>query len=161
MLILPIRPKYIAQTTPCHNASFNISFNVLSQTNPCIYVSRNIEQEEIESDPRQKSDDWVDTAELETSPASRVSSLTTSEQISAYYSGNIKKKEEKFQERVVQIRRVTKVVKGGKQLSFRAVVVIGDGKGRVGVGVGSAKEVIGAVGKAVTDAKRNITKVLL
>ena len=46
-----------------------------------------------------------------------------------------------FQERVVQVRRVTKVVKGGKQLSFRAVVVVGDEKGSVGVGCAAAKEV--------------------
>lgn len=58
-------------------------------------------------------------------------------------------------ERVVQIRRVTKVVKGGKKLSFRAVVVAGDGKGQVGVGVGKSGEVIGAIQKAVTDAKKN------
>jgi len=53
--------------------------------------------------------------------------------------------QERFEERVVQIRRVTKVVKGGKQLSFRAVVVVGNEKGTVGVGVASAKEVIMAV----------------
>lgn len=60
------------------------------------------------------------------------------------------------QERVIQIRRVTKVVKGGKQLSFRAVVIIGDEQGTVGVGVASAKEVVAAVSKAVVDAKRNL-----
>ncbi len=64
-----------------------------------------------------------------------------------------------FEERVVQIRRVTKVVKGGKQLSFRAVVVLGDKKGRVGVGVAKAKEVIIAVQKAGTDARRHIVTV--
>merc|ERR1711964_104534 len=64
-------------------------------------------------------------------------------------------------ERVVQVRRVTKVVKGGKQLSFRAIVVIGDEKGKVGVGVASAKEVTVAVAKAVTDAKRNLLTVPL
>jgi ribosomal protein S5 len=47
-----------------------------------------------------------------------------------------------YTERLVQVRRVTKVVKGGKQLSFRAVVVVGDGKGSVGVGCASAKEVL-------------------
>ncbi|KAL2473599.1 30S ribosomal protein S5 [Forsythia ovata] len=50
-----------------------------------------------------------------------------------------------FDERVVQVRMVTKVVKGGKQLHIRAVVVVGDKQGNVGVGVGKAKEVIGAV----------------
>ena len=46
-----------------------------------------------------------------------------------------------FSERVVQVRRVTKVVKGGKQMSFRAVVVVGNGQGTVGVGCAAAKEV--------------------
>ena len=64
-----------------------------------------------------------------------------------------------MEERVVQIRRVTKVVKGGKQMSFRAVVVIGDKKGTVGVGVGSAKEVITAVQKSATDARRHLVQV--
>lgn len=64
-----------------------------------------------------------------------------------------------FEERVVQIRRVTKVVKGGKQMSFRAVVVIGDKQGKVGVGVGKAKEVIAAVQKSATDARRHLVTV--
>ena len=59
-----------------------------------------------------------------------------------------------FEERVVQVRRVTKVVKGGKQLHFRAVVVVGDKKGQVGVGVGKAKEVVAAVQKSATNARR-------
>lgn len=49
-------------------------------------------------------------------------------------------KESEWQERVVQIRRVTKVVKGGKKLSFRAIVVVGNEKGQVGVGVGKAAD---------------------
>ncbi|KAL4448487.1 hypothetical protein ABPG75_005706 [Micractinium tetrahymenae] len=69
--------------------------------------------------------------------------------------------DDRFQERVVQIRRVTKVVKGGKQLSFRAVVVVGDEAGTVGVGCASAGEVIQAVKKAVADAKRNLVTVPL
>ena len=64
-----------------------------------------------------------------------------------------------FEERVVQVRRVTKVVKGGKQLRFRAIVVVGDKKGQVGVGVGKAKEVIAAVQKSAINARRNIIKV--
>jgi small subunit ribosomal protein S5 len=59
----------------------------------------------------------------------------------------------------VQVSRVTKVVKGGKQLAFRAVIVIGNKAGRVGVGVAKAKEVIVAVQKAVTDAKKNLQDV--
>lgn len=64
-----------------------------------------------------------------------------------------------FEENVVQVRRVTKVVKGGKHMRFRAIVVVGDKKGQVGVGVGKAKEVIAAVQKAATDARRNIITV--
>lgn len=64
-----------------------------------------------------------------------------------------------FEERVVQVRRVTKVVKGGKQLHFRAVVVIGDKKGQVGVGVGKAKEVITAVQKSAVNARRNVVTI--
>lgn len=59
-----------------------------------------------------------------------------------------------FTERLVQVRRVTKVVKGGKQLSFRAVVVAGNGQGEVGVGCASAKEIAQAVQRAVLLAKR-------
>ena len=69
------------------------------------------------------------------------------------------KEKPEFDERVVQVSRVTKVVKGGKQLSFRAVVVIGNKEGRVGVGVAKAKEVIIAVQKAVTDAKKTLIEV--
>ena len=66
-----------------------------------------------------------------------------------------------WSERVVSIQRVTKVVKGGKKMSFRAVVVVGNEKGKVGVGVGKAGEVIVAVRKAVTDGKKNIINVPL
>ena len=66
-----------------------------------------------------------------------------------------------WSERVVSIQRVTKVVKGGKKMSFRAVVVIGNENGKVGVGVGKAGEVIVAVRKAVTDGKKNIINVPL
>ncbi|OGI20180.1 MAG: 30S ribosomal protein S5 [Candidatus Melainabacteria bacterium RIFCSPHIGHO2_02_FULL_34_12] len=64
-------------------------------------------------------------------------------------------------EKVVQIRRVTKVVKGGKKLSFRAVVIVGNAKGQVGVGVGKALEVISAIQKGVVDAKKNLVIVPL
>ncbi|KAL8108005.1 small ribosomal subunit protein uS5c [Apium graveolens] len=75
--------------------------------------------------------------------------------------GKIKKEKVRdgFDERVIQVRRVTKVVKGGKQLHFRAVVVVGDKKGQVGVGVGKAKEVVAAVQKSATNARRNIVTV--
>jgi small subunit ribosomal protein S5 len=72
-----------------------------------------------------------------------------------------KEKESNWQERVVQIRRVSKVVKGGKKLSFRAIVVIGNEKGQVGVGVGKAADVIGAVRKGVADAKKQLVEISL
>lgn len=64
-----------------------------------------------------------------------------------------------WKERVLQIRRVTKVVKGGKKLSFRAVVVVGNGQGQVGVGVGKSNEVIGAIQKAVIEGRKNLIEV--
>jgi small subunit ribosomal protein S5 len=66
-----------------------------------------------------------------------------------------------YTEKVVQVRRVTKVVKGGKKLSFRVVVIIGNEKNKVGVGVGKASEVLGAIRKAVSDAKKNVIEVPL
>lgn len=70
-------------------------------------------------------------------------------------------KESNWQERVIQIRRVSKVVKGGKKLSFRAIVVVGNEKGQVGVGVGKAGDVIGAVRKGVADGKKQLIDVSL
>ncbi|HEY9907441.1 MAG TPA: 30S ribosomal protein S5 [Thermosynechococcaceae cyanobacterium] len=72
-----------------------------------------------------------------------------------------REKESDWQERVVQIRRVTKVVKGGKKLSFRAIVVVGNERGQVGVGVGKASDVIGAVKKGVADGKKHLVEVPL
>ncbi len=72
-----------------------------------------------------------------------------------------REKESEWQERVVQIRRVTKVVKGGKKLSFRAIVVVGNERGQVGVGVGKAGDVIGAVKKGVADGKKHLVDVPL
>lgn len=69
------------------------------------------------------------------------------------------KVESEWQERVVQISRVTKVVKGGKKLSFRAVVIVGNGKGQVGVGCAKASEVIIAIQKAIADGRKNLITV--
>lgn len=62
-------------------------------------------------------------------------------------------------EKVVALNRVTKVVKGGKNLSFSAIVVVGDGKGKVGQGLGKALEVTDAIAKGIEDAKRNMVRV--
>lgn len=64
-----------------------------------------------------------------------------------------------LEEKVVAINRVTKVVKGGRNFSFAAVVVVGDGNGIVGHGLGKAKEVTSAITKGVEDAKNNLIKV--
>lgn len=71
------------------------------------------------------------------------------------------REETNWEEKVVEVKRVTKVVKGGKKLSFRAVLIIGNENGQIGVGVGKASDVIGAVKKGVTEAKKNIINIPL
>ncbi|UUM19184.1 30S ribosomal protein S5 [Mycoplasma sp. 1018B] len=69
------------------------------------------------------------------------------------------KNDNEFSEKVVNIARVTKVVKGGRRFSFAAYVVVGDKKGRVGFGHGKANEVPDAIKKAIKDAKNNLINV--
>lgn len=64
-----------------------------------------------------------------------------------------------FEERIIEIRRVTKVVAGGKNLSFRVVAIVGNRDGKVGLGIGSAREVPTAIRKAVLEAKKNVVQV--
>ncbi len=62
-------------------------------------------------------------------------------------------------EKLVKINRVTKVVKGGKNFSFNAIMVVGDGKGKIGQGLGKALEIADAIAKGIEDAKRNMVNV--
>jgi small subunit ribosomal protein S5 len=67
----------------------------------------------------------------------------------------------KFEEKIVQIKRVTKVVTGGKKLTFRAVVIVGDTKRKVGVGIGRADDINLAIEKAILNAKKHLINVPL
>jgi small subunit ribosomal protein S5 len=82
-------------------------------------------------------------------------------------SKNLKKKTSlrlskiKYEEKVIQVKRVTKVVKGGKKMTFRAVVIIGDNKRKVGVGIGRADDVNMAIDIAILSGKKNLINVPL
>lgn len=77
------------------------------------------------------------------------------------YSNRQPAEKKEFFEKVLEINRVTRVVKGGKRMRFRALVVIGDEKTRIGWGMGKASDVSGAISKAVADANKRIINIII
>lgn len=123
-------------------------------------------EEIIEEESETKSEvEAGEKAETETSEEENVTVLKGSR--SRGKSGQRRKREEtkeekpqsEWIERVVQVRRVTKVVKGGKKLSFRAIVIVGNQKGQVGIGCAKAAEVIIAIQKAIADGRKSLINV--
>lgn len=74
-------------------------------------------------------------------------------------SNRSQKPRSEFEEQVIQVDRVTRVVSGGRRMRFRATVIVGNRKGKVGMGMGKADEVVSAVRKAVNQAKKNLISV--
>ncbi|HNV04684.1 MAG TPA: 30S ribosomal protein S5 [Petrotogaceae bacterium] len=77
------------------------------------------------------------------------------------FSKNVKATDvaKEMEEKIIEIRRVAKVTRGGKTMSFRVVAVVGNKNGKVGVGIGNAREVPQAIRKAIQDAKKNVKEV--
>lgn len=135
-------------------------------------MSDTIQQNEIDwkdVNSTQTASTQVETSQTEVTQSSQSQSDTSSEKSSHNDSARrgqrrprrdnrrwIREEVKEFQEEILSIDRVTRVTAGGRQLRFRVAMVIGDGKGRVGLGIGKAWEVQGAIEKALRDAKKNI-----
>jgi len=77
----------------------------------------------------------------------------------ANFTNQIDRRSDEFEEKIVQVNRVSKKTKGGNKIGFSALAVVGDGKGRVGVGLGKAPDVSSAIRKGVLIAKKNLIEV--
>ena len=114
--------------------------------------------EAVEADNKETKEEAAETAE--TAEAVEVTTLKPQRKQSRRRKiETTEPVESEWKEQVVQIRRVTKVVKGGKKLSFRAIVIVGNKKGQVGMGVAKAAEVIVAIQKAIADGRKNLITV--
>ncbi len=116
------------------------------------------ENKEIQAEVQEQ--ETVETVEVEAAPVNEEAKKPAKKSRRRKIE-TVEPTESEWKEQVVQIRRVTKVVKGGKKLSFRAIVIVGNKKGQVGMGVAKAAEVIIAIQKAVADARKNLVSVPL
>lgn len=112
-----------------------------------------VETENLEEAPVQSEETSVSTQEA-TSP--RTEKRGGDRKPRSRDRNGLREEPKEFQEEMLSIDRVTRVTAGGRQLRFRASIVIGDGKGRVGLGIGKSGEVQGAIEKAIRDAKKNL-----
>ena len=115
-------------------------------------VVEEVDSEEVDSEENAEnadSDEMTVTTLPSKKTRSRRKKIETTEQAP----------QSEWKEQVVQVRRVTKVVKGGKKLSFRAVVIVGNQKGQVGIGCAKASEVIIAIQKAIADGRKRLINV--
>ena len=122
-------------------------------------IKETIETVEVDNN-EVKEEETVETVEETTEEAVEVTTLKPQRKQSRRRKiETTEPVESEWKEQVVQIRRVTKVVKGGKKLSFRAIVIVGNKEGQVGMGVAKAAEVIVAIQKAIADGRKNLITV--
>lgn len=132
------------------------------EKNEALETEETVEETEVEEAAEETADDDLEDNEME-AYAEAIQKPEKGERKSRGRKKRTENKEEQpqseWKEQVVQIRRVTKVVKGGKKLSFRAIVIVGNQKGQVGVGCAKAAEVIIAIQKAIADGRKNLINV--
>jgi len=119
------------------------------------------EQPKIEAEEKQEVKEEPKAAAAEEKQAREEPTITPEEKQKEEEPEEEEEEEYELKDQVISIRRVSKVVKGGKNLSFSALAAVGNEKGLVGIGKGKAREVPQAIAKAVENAKKNIIKVPL